>query len=100
MPQFMASPVAKVSQHQQRLLHGYRRFVEINAQCCLQSTGDAAACHRSQVISAAGLVAALSGEALRKAAMLTAQHSFTHAVAFEKRRQHQLITSGVSVGAW
>jgi protein-S-isoprenylcysteine O-methyltransferase len=47
------------------------------------------------VISAAGLVLALSGEAMRKAAILTAQHSFTHAVAFEKRRQHQLVTSGV-----
>lgn len=48
-------------------------------------------------MSATGLALALCGEALRKAAILTARRNFTHVIAFEKRQSHQLIVSGVRV---
>lgn len=43
----------------------------------------------------AGLALLLCGEALRKAAMVTAGRSFTHAVAVKKRDVHDLVTRGV-----
>ncbi len=42
-----------------------------------------------------GLILIISGEALRKTGMLTAQHNFTHAVQFQRRPNHQLITHGI-----
>jgi len=43
----------------------------------------------------AGLALLLCGEALRKAAMVTAGRGFTHAVAVKKRADHELVTRGV-----
>uniref|UniRef100_A0A8C6UW70 Protein-S-isoprenylcysteine O-methyltransferase n=1 Tax=Neogobius melanostomus TaxID=47308 RepID=A0A8C6UW70_9GOBI len=46
-------------------------------------------------ISVVGLVMVLCGEALRKAAMLTAGSNFNHIVQNEKAQSHVLVTSGV-----
>ncbi|CAL9703725.1 unnamed protein product [Knipowitschia caucasica] len=46
-------------------------------------------------VSALGLVMVLCGEALRKAAMLTAGSNFNHIVQNEKAQSHVLVTSGV-----
>ena len=37
----------------------------------------------------------LSGQALRSIAMIHASTNFAHQVAFDKRSNHQLVTSGV-----
>lgn len=46
-------------------------------------------------ISSVGLVLVVSGELMRKAAMVTAGSNFTHEVAHRKRHNHELITTGV-----
>eukprot|EP00741_Cyanophora_paradoxa_P006398 tig00001001_g6202.t1 len=43
----------------------------------------------------AGLAAMVSGDVLRKAAMVTAQHNFTHAIAHYREERHVLVTWGV-----
>jgi len=43
----------------------------------------------------AGCLLVLLGEALRKAAMLTAASSFTHDLAWKRVREHRLVTMGV-----
>jgi len=47
------------------------------------------------VVSFVGLVLVISGEAMRKAAMVTAGSNFTHVVAHRKRHNHELVTTGV-----
>uniref|UniRef100_UPI0035900A01 protein-S-isoprenylcysteine O-methyltransferase n=1 Tax=Myxine glutinosa TaxID=7769 RepID=UPI0035900A01 len=49
----------------------------------------------NQWISILGLFLAVSGEVLRKAAMLTAGSNFTHVVASERASGHVLVTRGV-----
>lgn len=46
-------------------------------------------------VSYFGLVLCISGEILRKMAMLTAKHNFNHVVQSEKSDNHELITHGV-----
>jgi protein-S-isoprenylcysteine O-methyltransferase len=46
-------------------------------------------------LAAAGLAAALAGEALRKAAVLTARGAFTHRIQAARRPGHDLVTRGV-----
>ncbi|CAL5223541.1 g6073 [Coccomyxa viridis] len=48
-----------------------------------------------QEISYAGLVLILAGEAIRKTAMVTARHNFTHIIQRERRDTHTLITNGI-----
>ncbi|DBA73683.1 TPA: hypothetical protein ACH3X2_009663 [Trebouxia sp. C0005] len=48
-----------------------------------------------QVISKAGLAGIVTGELIRKTAMVTAKHNFTHDVKFEKQQEHVLITQGI-----
>lgn len=48
-----------------------------------------------QVISKAGLAGILTGEFIRKTAMVTAKHNFTHDVKFEKQQEHVLVTQGI-----
>lgn len=48
-----------------------------------------------RALSAAGLALLLAGEALRKAAMVTAAANFTHDIAAVKRPSHTLVTHGV-----
>lgn len=45
--------------------------------------------------TAAGFLLVIAGEGLRKAAMLTAAHAFTHDLARKKERGHRLVTTGV-----
>jgi len=47
------------------------------------------------VVSFVGLLLVISGEAMRKAAMVTAGSNFTHVVAHRKRHNHELVTTGV-----
>jgi protein-S-isoprenylcysteine O-methyltransferase len=47
------------------------------------------------LLSAPGLVGAIAGEALRKAAWLTARSSFTHKIQQHKRPGHVLVTHGI-----
>ncbi|CAI5998755.1 unnamed protein product [Closterium sp. NIES-65] len=42
----------------------------------------------------------LAGEAVRKAAMVTAGRSFTHDIQTEKRREHRLVTHGLYRWVW
>jgi protein-S-isoprenylcysteine O-methyltransferase len=49
----------------------------------------------SGFLSPIGLALAIAGDALRKAAWLTARFAFTHKIKREKRPGHVLITSGV-----
>ena len=44
---------------------------------------------------AIGSVTCLTGEILRKLAMITANKSFTHVVQFERQNDHKLVTHGV-----
>jgi len=46
-------------------------------------------------ISQLGIILVLCGQALRSLAMIHASTNFSHAVAFEKRNNHQLVTDGV-----
>eukprot|EP00887_Chlorella_sp_A99_P002647 scaffold6.g2647.t1 len=46
-------------------------------------------------VTRAGLVAVLAGEVLRKSAMITARHNFTHMLQFRRRPGHALVTRGV-----
>jgi protein-S-isoprenylcysteine O-methyltransferase len=50
---------------------------------------------KQPAVSIAGLVLAVAGEALRKAAMVTARRAFTHEIAEHKRDGHVLVTTGV-----
>ncbi|XP_013880182.1 protein-S-isoprenylcysteine O-methyltransferase isoform X2 [Austrofundulus limnaeus] len=50
---------------------------------------------QSSWLSLVGLLMVLCGEALRKAAMLTAGSNFNHIVQNEKAQSHVLVTSGV-----
>ncbi len=42
-----------------------------------------------------GLALVIVGETIRKAAILTAGHNFTHLVQLTRRSQHTLVTHGV-----
>ena len=42
-----------------------------------------------------GLVLVLAGEAMRKAAIVTAGHNFTHIVQVTRRARHALVTRGI-----
>ncbi len=42
-----------------------------------------------------GIIVVLCGQALRSLAMIHASTNFSHAVAFEKRNDHQLVTDGI-----
>ncbi|GBF98550.1 hypothetical protein Rsub_11880 [Raphidocelis subcapitata] len=46
-------------------------------------------------LSLLGLALLVAGEALRKAAMLTARRAFTHDIQYERRPGHELVTRGV-----
>ncbi|XP_013170109.1 PREDICTED: protein-S-isoprenylcysteine O-methyltransferase [Papilio xuthus] len=46
-------------------------------------------------ISSLGVVMCIGGELIRKTAMFTAKHNFSHTVEFVKRPEHQLVTHGV-----
>ncbi|KAK9810375.1 hypothetical protein WJX72_009708 [[Myrmecia] bisecta] len=46
-------------------------------------------------ISTVGLAMVILGEAVRKAAMVTAGHNFTHTVQFQRREEHALVTHGI-----
>lgn len=46
-------------------------------------------------VSIVGCVMVVFGEALRKAAMVTAGSNFTHMVQYRKRYEHKLVTTGV-----
>jgi protein-S-isoprenylcysteine O-methyltransferase len=46
-------------------------------------------------ISHCGLLLTLSGEVIRKLAMITAGQNFSHRVEFKKERGHSLVTHGV-----
>ena len=47
------------------------------------------------ILIVAGVVMTLTGQALRSIAMIHASTNFAHQVAFDKRSNHQLVTSGV-----
>lgn len=47
------------------------------------------------LLSLVGLMLVVSGELMRKAAMVTAGSNFTHEVAHRKRYKHELVTTGV-----
>eukprot|EP00891_Asterochloris_glomerata_P002489 jgi/Astpho2/2489/Aster-04210 len=47
------------------------------------------------VVSRIGVGMVVLGEVIRKAAMVTAGHSFTHMLKFEKRQEHVLVTDGI-----
>ena len=47
------------------------------------------------LISVIGLLMTVSGELLRKVAMVTAGSNFTHQVQYYKRKTHQLVTGGI-----
>ncbi|CAI5521983.1 unnamed protein product [Closterium sp. Naga37s-1] len=51
--------------------------------------------HRLWPVSWVGGALLLAGEAVRKAAMVTAGRSFTHDIQTEKRREHRLVTHGL-----
>jgi protein-S-isoprenylcysteine O-methyltransferase len=42
-----------------------------------------------------GIVITILGQTLRSLAMIHASTNFSHAVAFEKRSNHQLVTDGI-----
>ncbi|KAF9451672.1 ICMT-domain-containing protein [Macrolepiota fuliginosa MF-IS2] len=46
-------------------------------------------------VSQIGIILTLCGQTLRSLAMIHASTNFSHAVAFEKRRNHQLVTDGI-----
>ncbi|KAL3154072.1 hypothetical protein ABBQ32_013612 [Trebouxia sp. C0010 RCD-2024] len=48
-----------------------------------------------KVISRAGLAGVITGEVIRKTAMVTAKHNFTHDVKFERQQEHVLVTQGI-----
>ena len=50
---------------------------------------------RLAVVQKLGLTLVVVGEAMRKAAILTARHNFTHMVQLTRRAQHALVTHGI-----
>lgn len=48
-----------------------------------------------RAVSTLGLAAVVAGELVRKTAMVTAAHNFTHLIQTERRPQHRLITRGI-----
>ena len=50
-------------------------------------------------VAAAGLALVVAGEALRKAAILTARGAFTHVIRRHRAVEHRLVTHGV-YGGW
>lgn len=46
-------------------------------------------------VSALGLAAVACGELVRKVAMITAAHNFTHMIQTERRPEHRLVTGGI-----
>ena len=51
--------------------------------------------YNDPILTIAGVVMTLTGQALRSIAMIHASTNFAHQVAFDKRSNHQLVTSGV-----
>lgn len=51
--------------------------------------------HRLDAVALAGLALVVLGEALRKAAMVTAKGAFTHKIRVQRSPEHQLVTHGV-----
>lgn len=68
-----------------------------SSDCTALDTPDCAAqtTAAASVLQALGLLLLLTGEALRKVAMVTAGHNFTHRIAVRRTQQHVLVTSGV-----
>lgn len=48
-----------------------------------------------QILWVIGAVICFGGEVLRKCAMITASHNFTHVVQFERVQNHRLVKHGV-----
>eukprot|EP00897_Mesotaenium_endlicherianum_P006170 jgi/Mesen1/5581/ME000281S04636 len=48
-----------------------------------------------RTIQMLGLALVILGEAIRKAAYVTARHNFTHDIKHERRPNHQLVTRGI-----
>lgn len=51
------------------------------------------------LISLSGVLLCITGEVIRKSAMLTAGSNFSHTVEYRKERGHRLVTSGL-YGVW
>lgn len=66
------------------------------ARCCsLDSRGNLQGDPALQPVQWLGLALVVSGEALRKAGIVTAGHNFTHVVQVMRRPQHTLVKHGV-----
>ena len=55
---------------------------------------------RSRAVTLLGLFGVVIGEAIRKAAILTAGDNFTHEMQTERRPNHMLITHGIYRCGW
>ncbi|KAJ1958543.1 farnesyl cysteine-carboxyl methyltransferase [Linderina pennispora] len=74
--------------------HYYKAMLVSIAEYCIESY----LCGSSKapgVVTCAGLVMAVLGQAMRTLAMVTAKSSFNHYIANRKESDHQLITHGV-----